>query len=411
MALDPHIIQDFVQMQKADPPKPDSIVNGVIGVRGEGDDKQFYVKIDGSEIETPISNLTNYSAGDKVQVMIKNHTAIINGNFTAPSVTDEQLIVAEHIIAEQIDAERIRVDELYADVINAETGEFKFLLVDAANIKEAAIQKLYAETGIVRDLTVGDNMQVTGTIAGLKILGDLIEANTILADKIIFRGEDGLFYKLNKDGRALSAEDLEAIDSGEKTASDFDLTEEELRELRTDAERYGLDGKVILADSITASKISVKDLVAFNATIGGFEIMEDSIHTIGKTAVNSPMSGIYMNNSGEFTVGDENSYVRYMKLGDGIYTFDIVGASSIKTKNKQYTFDDDGLTIRGTGDVATKLDERGLNISKKDNTLLDVTPNGVVARDLHANTYLTIADRCRFEKLAENRVGCFWIGG
>ena len=37
----------------------------------------------------------------------------------------------------------------------------------------------------------------------------------------------------------------------------------------------GIDGRIILADSITATQINVSDLVAFDATIGGFSISDD----------------------------------------------------------------------------------------------------------------------------------------
>ena len=47
----------------------------------------FYVKIDGSEVLTPITSTTNVKAGERVSVLIKNHNAMVNGNISSPSAT------------------------------------------------------------------------------------------------------------------------------------------------------------------------------------------------------------------------------------------------------------------------------------------------------------------------------------
>lgn len=47
----------------------------------------FYVKIDGSDRITPISSTTNVKNGERVTVMLKNHTAIVTGNLTSPSAS------------------------------------------------------------------------------------------------------------------------------------------------------------------------------------------------------------------------------------------------------------------------------------------------------------------------------------
>lgn len=47
----------------------------------------FYVKIDGSDLITPISSTTNVKNGERVTVMLKNHTAIVTGNLTSPSAS------------------------------------------------------------------------------------------------------------------------------------------------------------------------------------------------------------------------------------------------------------------------------------------------------------------------------------
>ena len=46
----------------------------------------MYVRIDGSDLLTPAITTTDVNAGERVTVMIKNHSATITGNITSPSV-------------------------------------------------------------------------------------------------------------------------------------------------------------------------------------------------------------------------------------------------------------------------------------------------------------------------------------
>ena len=133
---------------------------------------------------------------------------------------------------------------------------------------------------MIGDLVVGDGT-VTGTLVGVTIHGDLIEGGTIVADKLVIKGADGLYYKLNTDGETVSSEQTEY---------------------------NSLNGKVIIAKSITAEKIAVDDLVAFEATLGGFKITESSIYSGVKETANNTTRGIYMDDRGQFSIGDANNF-------------------------------------------------------------------------------------------------------
>jgi len=86
------------------------------------------------------------------------------------------------------------VDELVTQNLNA-----LYANIDFSNIQIAAIASLFSESGIIDDLVVSQG-KITGELVGVTIKGDLIEANTIAADKLVVRGDDGLYYKLNIDG-------------------------------------------------------------------------------------------------------------------------------------------------------------------------------------------------------------------
>ena len=175
------------------------------------------------------------------------------------------------------------VDNLETNNLNAHYAQ-----IDFANIKMEAVGKLFSDSGIIKDLIVGDQ-SITGELVGVTIKGDLIEANSLKADRLVVRGEDGLYYKLNIDSLGQAT-----VDSDPKYQN-------------------GLDGSVIVANSIVAEKIAVDDLVAFGATIGGFNIATHSLHTHLKDSIDSSVSGMFMDDTGQLVFGDGNNFIKYFK--------------------------------------------------------------------------------------------------
>lgn len=175
------------------------------------------------------------------------------------------------------------VDNLETNNLNAHYAQ-----IDFANIKMEAVGKLFSDSGIIKDLIVGDQ-SITGELVGVTIKGDLIEANSLKADRLVVRGEDGLYYKLNIDSLGQAT-----VDSDTKYQN-------------------GLDGSVIVANSIVAEKIAVDDLVAFGATIGGFNIDTHSLHTHLKDSIDSSASGMFMDDTGQLVFGDGNNFIKYFK--------------------------------------------------------------------------------------------------
>ena len=91
------------------------------------------------------------------------------------------------------------------------------------------------------------------------------------------------------------------------------------------------------------------------------------------------------------------------KLADGVKTV---------TTSTGFTFDEEGLTVSKTGsEMSTQVTEDGMTISRSGTQVLVVDNQGVQATNLHANTFLVIGGKARFEKYGDNRIGCFWIGG
>ena len=181
------------------------------------------------------------------------------------------------------------------DDLETNTLKTGYAKIDFSNIGIAAIEKLFTDSGIIKDLIVNEG-HITGELVGVTIKGDLIEAGTVVADKLVVKGSDGLYYKLNTNG--------ETIESEQTTEN-------------------SLNGSIITAKSITASKIQVTDLVAFGATIGGFDISDNSIHSHLKNSVDSSDDGLFLGADGQLALGNDRNHIKYYKDENDKYILDV----------------------------------------------------------------------------------------
>lgn len=202
---------------------------------------------------------------------------------------------------DDLSAKNATIQKLQTEKLSATDADLRYANIDFSNIGKAAIEQFYATSGIIKDLVIGDQT-ITGELVGVTIKGDLIEGGTVVADKLVVKGQNGLYYKLNTDGVTTEAEQ-----------TDYN----------------SLNGSVITAKSITASKVNVKDLVAFDATIGGFNITNKAIYSGVKDSVDNSTRGIYQDKDGQISVGDGDEYLKYFKDKDGRYKL-AISAGSIK---------------------------------------------------------------------------------
>ena len=376
---------------------------------------KMYAKLDGSDRLTPIDTTVDVKEGERVTVLIKNHTATITGNVSSPSARTDDLkdtnkkveeanskigtfatVLADKVDTKQFNAtnakietiesdnvtikekltahdgefkniktknleveEKIKASEgeiddlktkkidsevadfkyakvddlnvtnetvhnlsgdysdfkestvdkfkandasikkLQTDSLTAESADVRYANIDFSNIDKAAMEYFYAHSGLIKNVVVGDQ-QITGELIGVTIKGDLIEGNTIVAEKLVIKGDDGLYYKLNTDGMGVEAEQTEY---------------------------NSLNGSIIRAKSITATKIAVDDLVAFGATIAGFNITDEAIYSGVKESALNTTRGIYLDKDGQLAFGDSNNYLRFYKDSSGRYKLEISAES------------------------------------------------------------------------------------
>lgn len=387
MPLSSELVSQFAKLASNKPKEEkESTVYGTTVIQNGNK----YVKLDGSELLTPASFTTNIADGERVTVLIKNHMAIVTGNITSPAARTSEVeevgdkVDAASVAVENLTADNIKVNQkleaqegviknlsadnvtingtlsaqeasigdlkaenatisgkleaaegnisnLQADNVtinksltaakasiedlntkklSADQADIKYANIDFTNIGKAAIEQFYATSGIIKDLVIGDT-SVSGKLVGVTIIGDLIEGGTVKADKLVVKGSDGLFYKLNTDGISITAEQ-----------TDYN----------------SLNGSILTAKSVTAEKVNVKDLVAFDATIGGFKIGDSSLYSGVKESTDNTNPGIYLGKDGQLAVGDSQNYLKYYKTSDLSYKLEIaIGGDDLSNASKTAT--------------------------------------------------------------------------
>lgn len=210
-----------------------------------------------------------------------------------------------------LEAINANITSLQTDKLSTAEAEIKYANINFSNITKAAIEYFYATSGLIEDLVVGEGI-IAGKLVGVTISGDLIEGNTVKAEKLVVKGTDGLYYKLNIDAGATTSEEVSVEDL-----------------------QNGLHGSAIIAKTITAEKISVDDLVAFDATIGGFNIADNVLYSGVKSSVDNTTRGIYLDSTGQMAIGDANNFIKYYKDASGNYKLEISAASIIFSSSKK----------------------------------------------------------------------------
>lgn len=263
------------------------------------------------------------------------------------------------------------ITELQTTKLSATDIEGLYANIDFSNISSSTMVSFYTNSGLIQNAVIND-ATISGRLMGVSISGDLIEEGTIIAQKLVVQGEDGLFYSLNTDGMTVEA---------------------------NQTSYNSLNGNIILANSITASKITVEDLVSFGATIGGFKITDNSLYSGVKENIANTTRGIYLDNIGQASFGDSNNYIKFYENSNGDYVLDIF-ADSISFNNSG--------TMQSISSVITKI-ETTANEAKSMSSVARVTANDAKTTANEAKTLANTA--LNLIQDLDNRVKALEMGG
>ena len=193
MKLDKHIVDMFTELTKpADDVKMEKTCYGTISVV----DGTRYVKLDGSDLLVPAASTVKTSHGDRVTVLMKNHSLTVTGNLTAPATDGEGGSSGEAGTAATIEVGTVTTGEAgsSAAVTNSGTTSaavFDFVIPrgDKGEKGDAGPQGPQGEAGTAATIKVGRVTTVEGAI-----LASVTNSGTTSAavfDFVIPRGEKG----------------------------------------------------------------------------------------------------------------------------------------------------------------------------------------------------------------------------
>lgn len=207
MALSTDLISQFVKAtnDKEEVKKESTVYGTTVEHNGT-----TYVKLDGSDLLTPITTTADTKPGERVTVMIKNHTATVTGNISSPAarsgdikdiaeaakkISDFEIVIADKVSTEALNAEKARIDALVADnvtikqTLTAAEGDIDKLQASSLNVTEkltaaeANITKLQTEkiSTIAADAKYATIENLEATNADLNNLESTYGDFTVLA--------------------------------------------------------------------------------------------------------------------------------------------------------------------------------------------------------------------------------------
>lgn len=207
---------------------------------------------------------------------------------------------------DKIVTSEVTVEYLEANYAKMKDVEAKFATIDLANVKDASIKSAMIDAGAVKTVQIAD-----GSITDAKIVeltANKITAGTLSVERLELVGStSSIVYALNNSGKLVS-ENVNTLDgdvltdrtitadklvansiTANEIASKTITANEILANTITSAELAAgsVTADILAAGSVTAEKISVTDLSALNATIGGFTIgnkyLANGTTTLGTT--------------------------------------------------------------------------------------------------------------------------------
>ena len=265
MSLSKDLISQFVKATKdATTVKKESTVYGTVVKYNE----KTYVKIDGSDLLTPAETLSSVEEGERVSIMIKDHTATITGNYTAPS------------------ASSIKVDGMDAD-LKANTANIKNLIA-----KNAEIENLVASKATIEDLRAAN-----AEIDTLK--SNYAEIETLVADKASI----GDLEAVNADIKSLKADkaDIAHLEANYATIGSLNAVYADITRLEANkANITDLEANYATIISLNATNANITNLTSqvadINTLVNG-NLTSDNIQSLNLTAANTTIENAMIKNA------------------------------------------------------------------------------------------------------------------
>lgn len=208
MTLSNNLISQFVNVVGVDS-KTNLKNNGPLYGTIVGQGGSMYVKLDGSEVLTPIITTVEYAEGERVLVNILKHTATVVGNVSSPAVNGgtvkkvedkvdtviaDNAVIRDKITASEAEISAIKADNisitgkleatnadiknLKATVITVDQADLKYATIENLKVVNETIRNLQGDYGSFKELSASKFTAIEGNIT------DLTSANATITGKL-----------------------------------------------------------------------------------------------------------------------------------------------------------------------------------------------------------------------------------
>lgn len=306
MGLSYDIISEFVKItnDNKEKPKEGTVYATVVSSSGGK-----YVKIDGSDLLTPMDTTADIEDGERVTLTIKDHKAIVTGNVTSPSASTSKVDKVSETVSSLSD--RVGTFELVvADKISTKELEAYKATVEVLIAQKASIENLNATNAEIDKLKAKD-AQIENLVADKATISDLQAVNATIEN--------------------LKAKDVEienaVIDNLEATTADIRILSSDFAQIKT-LVNGNLTSDNILSFNITSEKVTMEDAFIKDAmidTISAGKINAGKINT-NSVSIGSEDGAMTINGSTQ-QFRDKNGNVR-IQIGQdasGDFTFILYG--------------------------------------------------------------------------------------
>ena len=380
MELSNDLISQFAKLT-SDRDKKKSTETIVYGTTVEYEDR-IYVKIDGSDLLTPVETTTDVKGDQRVTILIKDHSATVTGNITDPSVGQGKVDDAKEEVKEEVKEELDGAKEVIkVEVLEAVDAKIENLEVEDLKAVNAEIENLKATKAEITDLTA-TNAQIENLKATKAEITDLTATNATITN-------------LNAD-----VANIKTLVNGNLTSDNilsFLITADKV----TMADAFIKDAHIA---NINAAKIDAGTINTANVSItsedGGLSIADETMQFTDENGVVRIQIGRDSNNNFTFVLYDETGRGQLINA-DGIQSSDAIKDGLIRNGHVSDDAaisgskldissviteinDDDSTTIKSN---KIYLDEKGQSLEVAFNSLstkVDTIQDTTISGDLTA---------------------------
>lgn len=313
MSLSSDLISQFVKVtnDKKDTKRETTAYGTIVK-----NDSSIYVKLDGSDLSTPVVSTAFVNNGDRVTVMIKNHTAIVTGNISSPSangtavtkavnrMSEFEMLMAYKVNAEELAAAKATIKSLKAkitdaNVLKAVTADIENLQTKFAGLEYVGADDVTALNTDIENLrtTLGKFMSISAE-----------DSKAINADIDQLRSYTANFTYVSADMLKILKAGIDGADN-KYTYIDFsNIGEIAMKNFYTDS---GLIKDVKINNGAITGKLS-------GVTIGGIDIFDNKLAAI-TTDSDNIATGFELKSDGSFISkgGTNHDYVYNLEVKSG----------------------------------------------------------------------------------------------